>query len=84
VYGTIKLVQENGEWKVGEAAWSDEKPEILLTPKSAPAPAANKGAAKVPVAGSASSDASDKKLGKAKPECVYKPVMTAEDMERCR
>ena len=29
-------------------------------------------------------EAPGKKLGVAKPECVYKPVMTAQDMENCR
>jgi hypothetical protein len=47
-------------------------------PKSAPkkAPAA-------PVVGSMDA-APEKKLGAAKEPCVYKPVMTAEDMENCR
>ncbi|HLX81421.1 MAG TPA: hypothetical protein VKS43_12650 [Burkholderiales bacterium] len=84
VYGTIKLMQENGEWKVDEAAWSDQKPEILLTPKPAPARAADKGAAKGAPAGSPASGPPGHKMGEAKPECVYKPVMTAEEMERCR
>lgn len=79
VYGTVKMQWENAEWKVDETSWSDQKPAALLTPK--PAPAAGKGA---PAAGAMTSVPSGRKLGDAKPECVYKPVMTAEDMERCR
>jgi hypothetical protein len=89
VYGTVSMVTENGEWKVDESTWSDQKPAILLAPK--PAPAADKAASKAAVStkggqivGSEPAVISGKKLGEAKPECVYKPVMTAEDMERCR
>jgi hypothetical protein len=48
------------------------KPQDAARPKSAP-----------PVVGSMDS-ASERKLGTQKPPCVYKPVMTAEDMEACR
>jgi hypothetical protein len=89
VYGTIKMVWQGGEWKVDESSWGSEKPAILLTPK--PAPAVEKGAARAaaptkgaPVVGSMNSALPVKPLGEAKPECVYKPVMTAEDVERCR
>jgi hypothetical protein len=88
-YGTIKMLMENGEWKVEESSWSDQKPPILLTPK--PAAVAEKGASKAavstkgaPVVGSMSSGMPGRKMGEAKQECVYKPVMTAEDVERCR
>jgi hypothetical protein len=84
VYGTVKMLMENGEWKVDDVNWSNDKPAILSAPKpAAPPPAAEKGAAltkSVQAVGSAPG----RKLGEAKPECVYKPVMTAEDMERCR
>ena len=46
---------------------------------AAPASAARK----TPVVGSLDS-APERKFGKAKPPCVFKPVMTAEDMENCR
>ena len=88
-YGTVRLVMEAGEWKVADAAWSTDKPDELSSPPRA-APAA---AAKAPAQGAAAgastvlgttSSEPERKLGKAKEPCVYKPVMTAEDMERCR
>jgi hypothetical protein len=101
VYGTVRLLMENAEWKVIGAGWSTEKPEALTT-KAAPAPQADgraidkapdksgkpapvfaaKGGA--PVVGSMESGSVGRKLGAAKPECVYKPVMTAQDMENCK
>jgi hypothetical protein len=86
VYGIVKLVMENGEWKVDDASWGSDKPAILATPKPAPQPAADnaaKGAVSMKGAQAVGSPPG-RKLGEAKPECVYKPVMTAEDMERCR
>jgi hypothetical protein len=86
VYGIIKLVMENGEWKVDDASWGSDKPAILATPKPAAQPAADnaaKGAVSMKGAQAVGSPPG-RKLGEAKPECVYKPVMTAEDMERCR
>jgi hypothetical protein len=86
VYGTVKMLMENGEWKVGEANWSSDKPLVLSAQRPA---AADKAAGKAPAAAKGgqavgSSNASVRKLGEAKPECVFKPVMTAEDVERCR
>jgi hypothetical protein len=86
VYGTVMMVMENGAWKVDETTWSNEKPAIASAPKPA-APPADKAAGKVPANGAAQavgSMAPGRRLGEAKPECVYKPVMTAEDVERCR
>jgi hypothetical protein len=78
------MVMERGEWKVDESSWSNEAPPAA-TPAAAPAgaragaskPAAKAQSAPIPVAPA-------RKLGPAKPPCVYKPVMTAEDMENCR
>jgi hypothetical protein len=92
IYGTVAMLMENGEWKVDESNWSSEKPSILATPKPpAPGPAADKSAAKgaaagtgAPVVGSMSSSTPGRTLGAAKPPCVYKPVMTAEDIENCK
>jgi hypothetical protein len=46
-----------------------------------PAPVSTKGA---PVVGSMSSSTPGRTLGTAKPPCVYKAVMTAEDIENCK
>jgi hypothetical protein len=85
IYGTVNLVSENGEWKVDDSSWSLDKPAALATPAPA-APAAAKAHAPgtgAPVIGTMSA-APVHKLGVAKEPCVYKPVMTNEDMERCR
>ena len=93
VYGTAQLRMEEDAWKVIGVSWTTERPAILSAPQPAAAPtAAEKSAAKAapvstkgaPVVGSMSSEVTGRKLGVAKPECVYKPVMTAQDMENCK
>ena len=90
MYGVVAMLMENGEWKVDEVSWSEEKPAILATPKAAAQPAAaDKAAPKAagksaPLAGTAPAAAPERKLGAAKEPCVYKPVMTAQDMENCK
>jgi len=92
IYGVVTMLMENGEWKVDESSWSNEKPVILATPKAAAQPAgADKGAPKAaasgkgaPVVGSMSSATPGRTLGTAKEPCVYKAVMTAQDMANCR
>jgi hypothetical protein len=91
IYGVVRMITENGEWKVDESNWSNEKPANLATPKSpAPGPAVQvgpKGAAAAKgasIAGSMTLATPGRTLGAAKPECVYKPVMTAVDLENCK
>lgn len=90
LYGEITMVMEGGEWKVDESSWSNEPPGIPAPVRPAGSPSAGKAPPKAagkptgaPVAGSASATPL-RKLGAAKPPCVYKPVMTAEDVENCR
>ena len=52
-------------------------------PAKAKKEAAPKKAPATPVVGSMDA-APEKKLGAAKEPCVYKPVMTAQDMENCK
>jgi hypothetical protein len=52
------------------------------TPRLAQKPRAT-AARKTPVVGSLDA-APERKLGAAKPPCVYKPVMTNEDIDNCR
>src|SRR5690349_18470447 len=90
LYGRVRMVQESSEWKVDEIARSNEPPnagEVRPAVTAPPAAAAAKpvsASRQAPgtVAPSASPPA--RKLREAQPECVYKPVMTNEDMERCR
>ena len=83
LYGEVSMVLERGEWKVDESSWSLEQPEAPVPVRPAAAPAAAKAAAPQPVAKPAAI-APLRTLGPAKPPCVYKPVMTAEDVENCR
>jgi hypothetical protein len=98
VYGVIRMITEDGEWKVDESSWTNQRPDNLATPQPAAPPAAAakapssaavpvKGAAAAagaPVVGSMNSTTPGRTLGAAKPDCVYKPVMTARDMENCK
>lgn len=78
VNGTIQMVKMGGEWKVQETNWqaaSAGAPRAAApgAPQSRPAPLkATPSKSPPPV------------VGAAKQPCVYKPVMTNEDMERCR
>jgi len=90
LYGEIAMVMEGGEWKVDESGWSNQQPGNLAPARQAGAPAAGKTAAKAPAKAQAAPAARSpftepvRKLGTAKPPCVYKAVMTAQDMENCR
>ena len=94
LYGTITMVKEQGEWKVGTADWSNTPPAgIAAAPaakSAAPAARATAPAAKAAPARSggalvgSTSTPPERKLGMAKEPCVYKAVMTAEDIENCR
>ena len=90
LYGEIAMVMEGGEWRVNESSWSNEQPGNLAPARQAGAPAAGKAAAKAsakaqgaPAAGAPYTEPVGK-FGTAKPPCVYKAVMTAEDVENCR
>ena len=88
LFGTIKMASEGGEWKVAESSWSNNAPAGLAdapAPRSAPAAGApQKAAAKASAPAGSSSATIERPLGKAREPCVYKPVMTAEDMALCR
>lgn len=92
LYGTARMMVEKGEWKVSEVNWSPEAPPMLSpvnpgakpaagAPAAPSAPAAPARAA--PLVGS-TTGAPERKLGKAKEPCVFKAVMTTEDLENCR
>lgn len=87
LYGTISMVVERGEWKVGEMNWSNARPAGLGEGKPAVkpvAPAAKAQAAPAARGATTLGSTPERKLGTARPPCVYKPVMTAEDVENCR
>ena len=86
LYGTVTLVNERGEWKVVSSDWNTSAPaELQSAAKDRPASPQKPAAAPrgAPQVGSANA-MPERKLGIAKEPCVYKPVMTAEDIENCR
>ncbi len=88
LYGVIAMVIEAGDWKVRESNWSNEQPANFAPARPAAAPtaagkAAANPAAKAPPASMVGTPA-PRTLGAAKPPCVYKAVMTAEDVENCK
>ena len=90
LYGTVRMVMEGGNWKVGETEWTNDPPAGFASasaPRATPAPAA-KSAAPGPRRGAAlvgsTSAPPERKLGSVKEPCVYKPVMSAEDIQNCR
>lgn len=89
LYGAITLVNEGGEWKVASSDWTNTPPAGLTSARAARAApgAAAKTAAPARGGGAmvgSTSAPPERKLGIAKEPCVYKPVMTAEDIENCR
>ena len=85
LYGTIRMVMQRGEWKVAASDWTNTAPPMAqpaARPAAAPQKAAPQSRATLPVG--ALENAPARKLGTQKPACVYKPVMTAEDLEACR
>lgn len=85
LYGTARLVMQHGEWKVAGVDWTNQDPGPPAKPAPAkgpanPAASAAHGAAPV---GSLQSEPV-RKFGRQKPPCVYKPVMTQEDLDNCR
>ena len=85
LYGQIRMVMEGPEWKVEESNWSNEQPALPAAAKPAAAPAAGKAPAKTPATGASMvGSPAPRTFGTAKPPCVYKAVMTAEDMENCK
>jgi hypothetical protein len=96
LYGTVRMLSEGGDWKVADVQWTNQAPAGLASaPAQRPAPGASKGAAAAPakqampargggaLVGSTSAPP-ERKLGQAKEPCVYKAVMTAEDLEKCK
>lgn len=84
MYAEIKFQMEGNTWKVDTWEWTSDAPKgpMVAPPAAAPAKAAAKAPSRptqTPVA------APPPKLGmQSDTQCVYKPVMTEEDLEKCR
>lgn len=97
MYLTANFVKESGAWKVDQWGWTSDKPAagtaqaapattpVAPVPKPkavASAPAPKRATAKAALARAAPA-APTPPLSIAKPDCVYKPVMTNDDMKAC-
>ena len=77
-YGIVRLALEGGEWKLLDQSWAREKPVEILPARApveatrAPGDSARTAPARAPL------------LRIAKPDCIYQPVMSDEEIERCR
>jgi hypothetical protein len=95
-YGTIALVKLGGDWKVQESSWKNTPGPGVTPALAGPPPAPAKAAVAAeparpaavqratrpvqPAAAAAAPAARPKLAG----DCVYKPVMTDEEIARCR
>ena len=95
MYLDAVFVMEAGTWKVDKWGWNSDKPPAMAMMGQA-RPAATPAAAKPKSAESAPAPARKKaalaaappvetkpQMGVSRPECVYKPVMTDDDMLAC-
>ncbi len=90
--GVIQMVKMGGEWKVDQSNWNSGKSGAAPSARAAQAPARapaqtapqSRPAPVKAAAATTTPRASAPVLGTAKEACVYKPVMSNEDMERCR
>lgn len=89
-YGTVRMVKMGADWKMDNMHWSD-RPDAK--PRQRAASAAEPGSPKVrirvkaeppPQAATVQGAPVERKLGEAKAPCVYKPVMTQQDLDNCR
>ena len=84
--GDIQMVKQGGAWKVKESSWKNADPSIDAgrpVQNLTPAPNASQRQAAT-VKATPAPKAPVRVMGPAKEPCVYKSVMTNEDMERCR
>jgi hypothetical protein len=86
--GVIRMLKEGSDWKVEKADWHSANQRGLPPPDPANPPVmlkpVPKSTPKKQPPAAAAPKAPERSLGTAKEPCVYKPVMTNEDMERCR
>jgi hypothetical protein len=83
MYGEISLRKEAGEWKVDQWAWSNDMPDDEAPAPSRPPGTAGGGPGAPKPAAAARKEPTLRRV-EPKPECMIKPVMSDEDIERCR
>jgi len=89
LYGTARLVLQRGRWRVAGVEWTNQDPGLPPQaapgkPAAKPAPQAAAPASRAGAPIGSLEGAPVRKLGTQKPPCVYKPVMTEEDLDNCR
>jgi hypothetical protein len=95
-YGQIRMVKMGKDWKVDKTSWNNRDESGVASPRPssmppraaaqvkpaiAPGPAVSARPGSAPAVFGAPIE---RKLGEAKAPCVYKPVMTQQDLENCR
>lgn len=80
-YGIVRLALEGGEWKLIDQNWAREKP-VELAP--ARPQVLEGGHARDTRPAAAAAPDRGPVLRIAKPDCRYEPVMSDEDIQRCR
>lgn len=89
VLADVKLVKFAEVWKVDAVSWRSTTPPPSAAPlkpaaKPAPKPLISKEAPKPATARPNVPPPTHRTLGRQKEPCVFKPAMTAEDLERCK
>lgn len=88
--GEIQMLKQGGAWKVHQSNWKNADPSIdagrpTSTVKPAPKAEAQSAPERRPAPAKATSpQAPAPVVGTPRQPCEYKPVMSDEDMERCR
>ena len=93
-YGSVVFEKEGGTWKIAAAGWNRVQSPAAsrataAEPATPPTPAARLAPAVLPKLARSRGEAAAAKPAmsiqqQSKPPCVYKSVMTNEDIERCR
>ena len=81
MYAEVNFRLEGGSWKVDTWQWTGDRPTTPMA--EPPRPAAPAKAAQRPVQ-APSAPPTTKPVRRSESACVYKPVMTDEDMAKCR
>ena len=86
MYAEVKFQLEGNSWKVDTWEWTSNPPAGPMAAPAAATPATARPQAKAPSRPvQTPAAAPPRKLGaQADTQCVYKPVMTEDDMEKCR
>jgi hypothetical protein len=81
-YGIVRLVLEGGEWRLADQSWAREKPAEIAPARAQAGEGGRVRDMTHPRPGQGRPSAPLLRI--ARPDCSYKPVMSDEEIERCR